>query len=206
MRRAIAALCVLLSGSPAIAQDRSRAKAKAAFERAEKLYRTGEFEAALESYREAYQELPAPAFLFNIGQCHRNLGQLEQAIFSFEQYLKDAPKAGDRERVKLLIRDLNAELEKQRENSRTEPQEDEAKTATIAPAPAPPVLSARPPVPPQQIASAPMIERDEPSPIYGRWWFWTLIGAAAVTAGAVAIASSGPKDPAPGSLHTFDFR
>jgi tetratricopeptide (TPR) repeat protein len=35
--------------------------------------------------------LRLPAFLFNIGQCHRKLGQHEQAIFFYSRYLKANP-------------------------------------------------------------------------------------------------------------------
>ena len=63
---------------------------------AEKLFALGKFDDALDEYQKAFDAKPMPDFLFNIGQCYRNLGDYQQAIFSFKKYLKlepDAPNA-----------------------------------------------------------------------------------------------------------------
>jgi hypothetical protein len=57
---------------------------------------------------------------------------------------------------------------------------------SVAPAPTPPAVDA-PLVTP---AATP-----EKGPFYTRWWFWTAVGAAGVTAVAVLIATSGSSPP-----------
>jgi len=46
---------------------------------------------ALVDYQAAYDAEPLPAFLFNIGQCHKNLAHYEKAIFFFGRDGKLAP-------------------------------------------------------------------------------------------------------------------
>src|SRR5262245_16353046 len=57
--------------------------ARADFEQAEKAFNVGRFDEALRHYQAAYDQLPLPAFLFNIAQCHRNLGNHERALFFY---------------------------------------------------------------------------------------------------------------------------
>src|SRR5215475_7649338 len=87
------------------------------FEHAEKLYALGKFQDALVEYEAAYEAKPLPGFLFNIGQCYRNLGNYRQAVFSFKKYLDEKPDARNRDAVESLIADLekkSAEQEKRK--------------------------------------------------------------------------------------------
>jgi hypothetical protein len=49
---------------------------------------------------------------------------------------------------------------------------------------------------------------ERPRPIYKRWWFWTLIGAAVAGAavGAGVAASKASMEPVAGKLYTVDLR
>jgi tetratricopeptide (TPR) repeat protein len=49
--------------------------------------------------------------MFNIGQCHRFLGNLEKAIFSYSQYVRDNPGTPDALFVQGLIRRLKKRLQ-----------------------------------------------------------------------------------------------
>ena len=53
--------------------DPAKATALAHFETAKRLFEVHEYGKALEEYKAAYVAKPDPAFLFNIGQCHRKL-------------------------------------------------------------------------------------------------------------------------------------
>ncbi len=99
-------LAVAVPSRTAFADDPATRAARRHFERGEKLFALGKFDDALEEYQTAFDAKPLPAFLYNIGQCYRNLGDLDQAIFSFKKYLKLEPEAENREAVERLIEDL----------------------------------------------------------------------------------------------------
>ena len=99
-------LAVAVPSRTAFADDPATRAARRHFERGEKLFALGKFDEALEEYQTAFDAKPLPAFLYNIGQCYRNLGDLDQAIFSFKKYLKLEPEAENREAVERLIEDL----------------------------------------------------------------------------------------------------
>jgi tetratricopeptide (TPR) repeat protein len=102
-------LCVVFVAVPvrvAHADDPATRSARRHFERGEKLFALGKFDVALDEYQTAFDAKPLPAFLYNIGQCYRNLGDYDQAIFSFKKYLKLSPDAENREAVERLIDDL----------------------------------------------------------------------------------------------------
>ena len=170
------------------------------FERAEKLYALGKFQDALGEYEAAFDARPLPGFLFNIGQCYRNLGNLRQAVFSYKKYLSFKPEARNRDAVEELIGDLEKKIaEEDRRGPRTKP------AVRLDPPPS------SDPVPPRTIV---IMKPDDPGPtadhpVYTRWWFWTIVGAAAVGAGAgiyAATASGGTPGPPDTSLHNVDFR
>ena len=80
-------------------------RAKELFAQGNQHYELGEFAKALELYKRAYQIKPLAEFLFNIGQCHRKLGQHKEAIAMYQSYLVGVPNADN----KPLVDDLIAE-------------------------------------------------------------------------------------------------
>ena len=152
---ALLVVCLTFAGGPraAHADDLATRAARRHFERGEKLFALGKFDDALDEYQKAFDAKPIPDFLFNIGQCYRNLGDLEQAIFSFKKYLKLEPDAPNKAAVDTLI----AELEDKQARG------EGAK------------LVKRPPAPPPPPA--------EHTPIYKQWWFWTGVAVVGVAGG-----------------------
>jgi len=67
-------ICLALCSTNVQAADK-KTEAKLLFKRAQLAYKLGKFENALGEYSKAYEMLPLPGFLFNIGQCHRQLVQ-----------------------------------------------------------------------------------------------------------------------------------
>jgi len=113
MIRVVLVTCLAVTALPArvaLADTAQEKAAKRHFERGEKLFALGKFDEALEQYQKAYDAEPIPGFLFNIGQCHRNLGDYESAVFSYKKYLKLDPEAPNREQVEGLIEDLERKL------------------------------------------------------------------------------------------------
>ena len=143
--RLLAILALLFAATPAFAEDPATRVAKRHFDRGEKLFALGKFDEALDEYQKAFDAKSIPDFLFNIGQCYRNLGDYEQAIFSFKKYLKLEPDAPDKEKVEKLIDELE-EKQERGEGQR---------------------LVSKTPEPP------PTTTRTESTPIYKKWWFWT---------------------------------
>ena len=175
-RLLLAWLVIAVAARGAIADDAATRTAKRHFERGEKLYALTRFSEALDEYQKAFEAKPIPDFLFNIGQCYRNLGDYQQAIFSFKKYLKLEPDAPDKDKVDKLIDELE-EKQERGEGERLVPKKQE-----------PP-----PPPPPS-----------EHTPIYKKWWFWT--GVAVVgAAGGVGVYEA-TKGGAPGStLGNIEF-
>lgn len=163
----------LLAPRPAAADDAATRAAKKHFQRGEKLFNLARFEEALVEYEAAYEKKPLPGFLYNIGQCHRNLGNYRQAIFSYRNYLRQVPEARNREAVLALIDELEGkqralELRAARERAEREP---------------PP-----PPPPPRRQASR---------PLYRRTWFLSAVGAVTIlTVGSLVLAGGGADEPA----------
>src|SRR5215831_14047144 len=85
----------------------ARAQARAQVKKAQTEYKIARFEEALADYTRAYELYPAPALLFDLGQCHRNLKNYERAVFFFEGYLREQPKIDPDQRA--LTEDLIAE-------------------------------------------------------------------------------------------------
>jgi tetratricopeptide (TPR) repeat protein len=156
------------------ADDPAMRAAKRHYDRGEKLFALGKFDEALDEYQKAFDAKPLPGFLFNIGQCYRNLGDYDQAIFSFKKYLKLDPNAPNKEKVDKLIEDLEDKKE------RGEGQK---------------LIKKEPPPPP------PKEEGDEPvrpppsKPIYSKWWFWTIVGGVAVVGGVGTYELTRPNAP-----------
>jgi tetratricopeptide (TPR) repeat protein len=81
-------------------------QAAATFEIAEKNYKVGDYEKALEGYKEAYVLSGEADLLFNIGQCQRKLNRNEEAIRSYKNFLQERPNTPIKSDVEAIIREL----------------------------------------------------------------------------------------------------
>jgi tetratricopeptide (TPR) repeat protein len=107
-------------------------------------YNVGRFEQALDLYTKAYERYPKPALLFDLGQCHRQLGHYERALFFLHGYLREQPTAPNRALVEKLIDDSQQQLDAQRAT-------EAAEAAQAAQAQARAAEAARPQSPPSAI-------------------------------------------------------
>jgi tetratricopeptide (TPR) repeat protein len=174
-------VCVTALAGLARADDPAMRTAKRHYDRGEKLFALGKFDEALDEYQKAFDAKPLPGFLFNIGQCYRNLGDYDQAIFSFKKYLKLDPDAPNKDKVHKLIDELEDKQERG-EGQKLVPKKE--------------------PEPPP---------RDEPEdkprpvahhPIYTKWWFWTGIGVVAIAGGVggYELTQSSPPSTSLGNI------
>ena len=184
IRMKLRALAVLLPSLVVLAPHPARAdgaldEARTLFNKATVEYNVGRFQQALELYTKAYERMPKPALLFNIGQCHRLLGHYDQALFFYSGYLREQPDAPNRGLVEQHIAEAKQALEQQRA-AQTEAQRSAAQQSASSPPPAPAHASEQgqssaPPPPP--VASAP----DHSSPVL------RIAGLATAGAGVVLL-------------------
>ena len=213
-------------GASAQADDSAdRAEAKKLFDEAQVHYAVGRFPEALEDYSRAYELAQLPGFLFNIGQCHRELQDYERALFFFEGYLRDKPDAKNRRVVEDLIVEARRKAAEQEEERRRNLEialklkaERLRKLELARQADETPVNASKPlprKLSPAAVSRPNVLSVSEPSkaepaaPFYEKWWFWTIVGGAvaAATAGTIYALSSGGKAELPsGSLGTVDLR
>jgi tetratricopeptide (TPR) repeat protein len=173
--------------------------ARVAARRGTSLYDLGKYSEALDSFETAYQRKAVPALLFNIAQCHRQLGHLEQAARVYKSYLRtDPPEASARQTRELLARVEDA-LSREHSAVVSPPHELTDSSAKIT--------TSMPPAPSAVFRPEP--PRDPPA--RQRWPVYTAVG---VAAGASALGvmwalgshsstnelsrlhQSGPVDPA----------
>lgn len=63
----------------------------------------GDFDKALVSFRDAYAIFGHPDITYKIARCYEYLGELPEAITTYQQFLTDAPNAEERGRVERTI-------------------------------------------------------------------------------------------------------
>lgn len=101
---------MLVVSVPAADSDGDTARARAAFQWAQKLYKEARYASAIEKFEEAYRIKPHPSILFNIGRCYEQLGEIPRALRSYRDYLKALPDAKDKEAVANAIVNLERRL------------------------------------------------------------------------------------------------
>jgi tetratricopeptide (TPR) repeat protein len=213
------ALLVNLAGSAEAARKKPAnvARARKEFKLAKKEAELGHFKKAIDHFEKAYSYERVPALLFNIGQCHRYLKDYDRALYFFEEYLREDPKAGDRQ----VVEDEIAEIKRLRETAMADAapppkvESDEHPVAVVTTAEAVSASSADTNVaaPEDRQLALALSERAPPQeaeqPVYARWWFWAGVGAVvaagAVTAVLLTRTSTEVVDPT-GSLGAVDAR
>jgi len=213
--RVLVVVAVFSAGLPVAraAAPAADARTEAAREHArqgDSYYKLEKYANAIAEYEQGYLAKPDPSFLFNIAQCHRLMGQGNEAIKFYRRFLNDAPPTTPSRAVaEKHIRDL----------------EDAAKAGmqpppVAAPPPITPLPSASPPStsppatgvgattpvalgapnPTSPTSATATVETSgapasgESKPFYTKWWFWTEVGAVVVAGIVIGVAASG-HDP-----------
>ncbi len=179
-------VAALLVSSAAIGDNKD--VARDAYRDGTRLYDLADFAGALEAFKRAYFNYEEPAFLFNIAQCYRQLGNGAEAMRFYKTYLRKVPDAANAEDVRRIIRTL----EQSKPAASPRPS---SSAPPAAPANAPASTSAPPPLTPvadEPHPAAAALSRDAATltatapprhvPAYKRWWVWTAVGV--VVAGA----------------------
>jgi hypothetical protein len=107
MKKAISILAgamIALASSLAVAQPKT---ADELYKEGEKQYNLGEFTKAIEAFKGAYALEDKPAYLYNIAQSYRQLGDCKNAVFFYKRFL--SLKANDT--AKPLSASLKADID-----------------------------------------------------------------------------------------------
>src|SRR5690242_8951031 len=78
-------------------------------EKADKLFKKGQYDKALPIYTEAYEATEEPLMLFDMAQCYRNLKQPEEAAKAYKKFIKKAPDDAQRPLAEQLLAEVEAE-------------------------------------------------------------------------------------------------
>ncbi len=107
--RLVLAVVLALPAAQAADLD-AKAEAKARFTAGESHYNLNEFSEAFQEFKEAYRLYPDPVFLYNLGQCERQLSHYEEASRFYRSFLRKMPKAPNRAEVERKIEEMEAAL------------------------------------------------------------------------------------------------
>ncbi|HXJ23572.1 MAG TPA: tetratricopeptide repeat protein [Polyangia bacterium] len=217
----VAVVAVLVSGAPAARAAAPDPRTEAAREHSrqgDSYYKLEKYTNAIGEYEQAYLAKPDPSFLFNIAQCHRQLGHGTEAIKFYRQFLKDAPpNTPSRGVAEKHIRDLE---DAAKDAARTATQPPPPPVTPLPPAVPPPAapppsgagattpiaLEPANPTSPTSATTTPLVESGsapaaaESHPFYTRWWFWTAVGVVAVTGIIIGVAASRHDPSCPGGF------
>lgn len=182
----------------------------------EALYKIGRYEEAVREFLAGYDLSGKPLFLFNIGQCYKKIGQLEQAKSYFEEFIRRDPNSPYKklaeEEIKEIDKMMEEELKKRLEEERKRKEEEKKREELIK--------KEKPAIETEgkvevtekeaEIEEKVMVKKEEKPPIYKKWWFWTIIGGIVVGGGVgagVAIVSTQSRSSyTNGSIDTIDLR
>ncbi len=182
-------------------------RAKKLFDDGTRAFNLGEFQTAVQLYRQAYKLKPEPGLVYNIAQAYRLSNDPGNAVFFYRSFLRVAPNTPNRKEIEERIRKLEAQMADQKappnapvglgglpppSGSEGEGGEADKKPAAVAtpatattPASAQPTLTATPAA--------------KPTPIYKKWWLWTVVGVGVVGIGLGVGLGLGLQPGAPSS-------
>jgi len=102
--------CILLASCCATVSataDESSAW-RALYREGSRQYDLGDFRAALDAFKRAYLAHEEAGILFDIAECHRQLGENVDAVHAYQSYLRRKPDAANRADVEALVVKLHA--------------------------------------------------------------------------------------------------
>ena len=108
LRGIVAAALVCALAGVALADNKEAAKE--AYTEGKRQYDLGEYDAALAAFKKAYLNYEEPVFLFNIAQCYRAMGDKPAAARTYRAFLRNWPKAPNKEQVERIIAQLDAAI------------------------------------------------------------------------------------------------
>lgn len=183
--KSIAAGLVLLCVAGGAARADDKQVAKQAFVEGSRQYELGDFKAALDAFKRAYLNYEEPAFLFNIAQCQRQLGDKAEAVRTYKIFLHKVPNSPQRPEVERIVADLQAALDQEKAARTRPPTETMQPSPTREPAPTTP--EATPPAAATPVAEAAPAHEAERAPLYKKCG----CGPRSASPSSVSVSASG---------------
>jgi len=187
----LAAGVISLAHQPAAQAQTMKRGAKTYFEKGANEYNLGHFAEAITQFEKAYSIDPAPILLFNIGQCHRQTGNKERALFFYRRYLEQDPKAENRAEVEKRMAELERSMKEEQDLQHRPPtnlapppaQTEGGGPAETTPATEPPPASPAPvatstPASVPMVSAAPQPATDAGGTNYRHVAMWSAVGLA----------------------------
>ncbi len=168
MTRAMTIAAVILFGSVTAFADDAQKRASEINTQAMTAYELGEYEKSAALLKQAYEIVPEPDILYNLGRAYRSLKQYDKAIDAYRTYLRKKPASPYKTGVQKMIKEME-ELQKAQEQSNQKPPTD------MVPAP-------QPASPPQVPTAVPPVEEAW----YDDYVAWSLVGVGLVGLGVGA--------------------
>jgi tetratricopeptide (TPR) repeat protein len=114
---------IVIAASAARAEEPSSDRVRFLAKETVTQYDLGHYQAALKAAEELYQLKPTPGVLFNVAQCHRQLGHLKEAAHSYRLFLSYAePESNEAVKARDLLAQVEAALKQQEAAVRAQPQ------------------------------------------------------------------------------------
>jgi len=167
-------------------------------------FNLGDFAKAVIEYKAAYTAKQDPTFLYNIAQAARLAGDLQTALFFYKSFLRNMPNAPNKQEVRDRISSLETQIQEQRRppnepappgNLETRPAHPETTTPPSKPEEPPVVEKPAEPkpettttvAPKEALHTEPVAEKTEKTPVYKKWWLWTIVGGVVVAGVVVGV-------------------
>lgn len=169
------------------------------------LYEEQKYEDAIVQFEKAYEVIPDPKIWFNLGQCHRQLHHVEQALLYYEKFLDALPGISDipdakKRSLETEVREWVSQLRRQKEEEDARLREEEARRQKEQSANAAGQGGSESggekasdkggDLPPSK--TEPGAQGN--ASLTSRWWFWTGVGTTAVLAGVTVWAGLQSRD------------
>jgi hypothetical protein len=113
MRRAIVVFAVSALAATALAQSKHEL-ARAHYKAGASYYQRGRYADAVREFEQSYELSRKPDILYNLAHCYDKLGKPDKVVGYLRRYLKEKPKAEDREQVEAWLGNLERALAEER--------------------------------------------------------------------------------------------
>jgi hypothetical protein len=147
MRRllvAIGLVCALVTASGAQPAPSNEERARELYEKGNRHFKLGEYDEAIDAFKESYRLSEAPLLLYNLAQAHRLKGSCGQAALLYRNYLRDDPKGPYAAAAKQQLPKMEKCAKEKGQSTEAPPKE-----------PVPPPVEPKPPDPPPPVEPKP---------------------------------------------------